>query len=95
MGLWVRVTICEVRYGSGWVAFACESDEVPALFNGGDADHLAFCRAAHPYPMGCGMTPDQALAALLREQAAYRADSGGYRCCLDAQRWVTPPVCAS
>lgn len=79
------ITICEDRYGRGWVAWSADPEDAPPGFNGGDAEHWEFYEREHTFCLGWGRTPDEALAALRREVARFQADMDGYRCRLRYQ----------
>jgi hypothetical protein len=89
------ITICEDRYGRGWVAWRCDPEDIDPGFNGGDSEHFAFYRAEHRHPIGWGLTPNDALAALDRETALYQQDTDGYRCRLEDQERGHAPAPAT
>lgn len=84
------ISILQVRYGDGWVAFSSDPEDVAPAFNGGSGEHYEFFRADHPFPMGWGRTPDAALGALRWEADLYQSDPDAYRCCLADQEAKHP-----
>lgn len=73
-------TICEDRYGRGWVAWSADPEDAPPGFNCGDSEHDAFYRREHHFPMGWGRSPDTALVALRREVERYKTEYKVYTC---------------
>lgn len=88
------ITICEDRYGRGWVAWMADPEYAPDGFNCGDGEHDEFYRANHTNCYGWGRTPNDATAALIREIERFRSDMDGYTCCLLIQERdeMTPRV---